>query len=40
VTSWFGVRKVGRWLASHGWILNQPLQSTEAPLLGPEFPRG
>ena len=29
VTSWFGVRKVGRWLAQHGWVVNQPLQSTE-----------
>jgi hypothetical protein len=37
VTSWFGVRKVGRWLAEHGWILNQPLQPSEMPTLGPDF---
>ena len=25
VTSWFGVRRVGRWLAEHGWLVNQSL---------------
>jgi len=40
VTSWFGVRKVGRWLAQHGWVLNQPVQPTEAPIHRPDFRRG
>jgi hypothetical protein len=40
VTSWFGVRKVGRWLAEHGWELNQRVQPTEAPIHGPDFRRG
>ncbi|HEY8748610.1 MAG TPA: DUF4339 domain-containing protein [Tepidisphaeraceae bacterium] len=39
VTSWFGVRKVGRWLNEQGWILNQPLKPTEAPIHGSEFHR-
>lgn len=39
VTSWFGVRKVGRWLAQHGWLLNQPLQPTDAPVKGADFQR-
>jgi len=40
VTSWFGVRKVGRWLAGHGWVLNQPVQPTETPIHGADFRRG
>jgi hypothetical protein len=39
VTSWFGVRKVGRWLAENGWTLNQPLEPTEAPIHGADFRR-
>lgn len=39
VTSWFGVRKVGTWLAEHGWIVNRPLQATEAPMHGADFRR-
>lgn len=39
VTSWFGVRTVGKWLAEHGWILNRVLQATEAPMHGASFRR-
>lgn len=39
VTSWFGVRKAGRWLAEHGWVLNEQLTPTEAPIHGAGFRR-
>jgi hypothetical protein len=40
VTSWFGVAKAGRWLAGQGWVLNEPLNPSEAPMHGAGFRRG